>query len=193
MSATDIAFAGSIPGLYDRYMVPLLFQPFAEEIARRVRLLSAGHVLETAAGTGVVTAALHRVLPDANIVATDLNPAMLEVAAQRVGSDNVSFEVADAQDLRFADATFDLAVCQFGLMFLPDKVRGNSEARRVLRDNGRYIVVIWDSIERNPATKVAHQAVAKLFPDDAAARPLELVSTTTSSTGVLICAYRPTR
>jgi len=169
VSTTDTVFAGSIPAIYDRYMVPLIFAPYAEEVARRVRGLPAGHVLETAAGTGVVTEAVHHALPDADLIATDLNAPMLEVAAQRVRSDKVSFEVADAQELRFADATFDLVVCQFGVMFFPDKVKANAEARRVLRRGGRYLLVIWDSIERNLATRAAGQAVAELFPDDAAA------------------------
>ena len=166
MASVDSSFAGSIPGLYDRYLVPLLFQPYAEEVARRAQAFQPGHVLETAAGTGVVTAALHHALPDANIVATDLNPDMLEVAGQRVRSDKVSFEAADAQDLRFADETFDLVVCQFGVMFFPDKVRGNAEARRVLRDGGRYVTVIWDSLERNPGSMLLSDAVAALFPDN---------------------------
>jgi ubiquinone/menaquinone biosynthesis C-methylase UbiE len=167
--STDTLFAGSIPAMYDRYMVPLLFRPYAGEVARRARAIAAGHVLETAAGTGIVTEALHEALPDAHIIATDLNPPMLEVAAQRVRSDKVSFEAADAQDLRFADATFDLVVCQFGVMFFPDKVAANAEARRVLRDGGRYLLVIWDSVERNLATRVAGEAVARLFPDEPAA------------------------
>ena len=166
MASPDSSFAGSIPGLYDRYLVPLLFQPYAEEVARRSQIFQPGHVLETAAGTGVVTAALHQAIPDANIVATDLNPDMLEVAGQRIQSDKVTFEPADAQDLRFADATFDLVVCQFGVMFFPDKVRGHSEARRVLRDGGRYLTVIWDSIERNPGSQYLSDAVAGLFPDN---------------------------
>ncbi len=166
MASTDTAFAGSIPGLYDRHLGPLLFAPYAEELAERVRAFMAGHVLETAAGTGIVSEALHHALPDAQIVATDLNPAMLDVAAQRVRSDKVIFESADAQELRFADGTFDLVVCQFGVMFYPDKVRGNAEARRVLRDGGRYLLVIWDSIDRNPASQAIGQAVGALFPDD---------------------------
>ena len=161
-------FSGSIPAVYDRYMVPLIFAPYAEEVARRARALMPGHVLETAAGTGVVTQALHRALPDADIIATDLNAPMLEVAARGLPSDKVSFEVADAQQLRFADASFDLVVCQFGVMFFPDKVRGNAEARRVLRDGGRYLLVVWDSIERNLATRVAGRAVADLIPGEAA-------------------------
>jgi len=166
MSDVDTAFTGSVPAIYDHLLGPLLFEPYAEEIGRRVRSLSPGHVLETAAGTGIVTETLHQALPDADIIATDLNPGMLDVAAQRVRSEKVSFEPADAQDLRFADGTFDLIVCQFGVMFFPDKVKGNSEARRVLRDGGQYIAVIWDRLDRNPASQLVHDAVAKLFPND---------------------------
>ena len=166
MTATDTVFAGSIPGLYHSLLGPLLFEPYAEEVARRAAAFLPGHVLETAAGTGIVTAALSRALPEAHVIATDLNPAMLEVAARRVQSDGVTFEPADAQDLRFADCAFDLVVCQFGAMFYPDKVRANAEARRVLRDGGRYLMLVWDSIERNPASQIATDAVARLWPAD---------------------------
>jgi SAM-dependent methyltransferase len=166
MTETDTVFAGSIPGLYDRHLGPLLFEPYAEEVAQRAAALLPGHVLETAAGTGIVTAALSRAIPEAHIIATDLNPAMLEVAARRVHSERVTFEPADAQDLRFADCAFDLVVCQFGAMFYPDKLRANAEARRVLRDGGRYLMVLWDSIERNPASQIAHDSVAALYPDN---------------------------
>jgi ubiquinone/menaquinone biosynthesis C-methylase UbiE len=166
MSTSDTVFAGSIPGLYDRCLGPLLFEPYADEVARRARELDPGHVLETAAGTGIVTAALNRSLPDAHIVATDLNPAMLDEAARRVRSDKVTFEPADAQQLRFVDRTFDLVVCQFGVMFFPDKVKANGEARRVLREGGKLIMVVWDRLERNPASQLAHDAVAALYPDD---------------------------
>jgi ubiquinone/menaquinone biosynthesis C-methylase UbiE len=166
MSATDTVFAGSIPATYDRYMVPLLFRPYAELVAERARALAPARILEIAAGTGVVTEALHKAVPDAQIVATDLNPPMLEQAAQRVSAANVRFQQANALDLPFEDSSFDLVVCQFGVMFFPDKVKGNSEARRVLRDGGRYILVIWDKVDRNLATKVAGAAVAELFPDN---------------------------
>ena len=169
MSSADTAFEGSIPGVYDRYMVPLLFEPYAKLVAERARSLRPDRILETAAGTGIVTAALHDALPDAAIVATDLNPPMLEVAASRIHSDKVSFVPADAQQLPFDDSSFDLVVCQFGIMFFPDKVAANAEARRVLREGGRYILVIWDSVDRNLATKVAGAAVAQLFPDESSA------------------------
>ncbi len=169
MTATDTVFAGSIPAAYDRYMVPLIFAPYAELVAERAKALAPARILETAAGTGVVTEALHRALPEAEIVATDLNPPMLEQAARRVSAANVRFQQADALDLPFDDDSFDLVVCQFGVMFFPDKVKGNFEARRVLRNGGRYILVIWDKVDRNLATKVAGSAVGALFPDDDAA------------------------
>lgn len=167
MATQNPVFSGSIPAVYDRFMVPLIFAPYAEEVAVRARSIMPGHVLETAAGTGVVTEALHRALPDAEIIATDLNEPMLGQAARRVRSAKVSFEVADAQDLRFADESFDLVVCQFGIMFFPDKVRGNAEARRVLRDGGRYLLVVWDQVDRNLATMAAGRAVAELIPGEA--------------------------
>ena len=167
MATNDSVFSGSIADVYDRYMVPLVFAPYAQEVARRAGVMMPGHVLETAAGTGVATQALHHAIPDAEIIATDLNEPMLEVAARRISSDKVSFEVADAQQLRFAGESFDLVVCQFGIMFFPDKVRANVEARRVLRDGGRYLLVIWDKVERNLATMLAGRAVADLFPGEA--------------------------
>jgi ubiquinone/menaquinone biosynthesis C-methylase UbiE len=166
MSSTDAAFAGSIPAIYDRCLGPLLFEPYAEEVARRAAQFAPRRILETAAGTGIVTEALHRACPDAELVATDLNQAMIDVAAQRIGSGEVRFQQADALDLPFADGEFDLVVCQFGVMFYPDRVRGNAEARRVLRDGGRYIVVIWDSLTRNPAARIVHESVAAIFPED---------------------------
>jgi ubiquinone/menaquinone biosynthesis C-methylase UbiE len=166
MPATDSAFAGSIPQLYDRFLGPLLFIPYAEEVARRVVEIKPKHVLETASGTGIVTEAIHRAAPDARIVATDLNQAMLDVAAGKLRSDRICFQVADAQHLPFADESFDLVVCQFGVMFFPDKVKANSEARRVLSDGGRYLLVIWDRLELNTASIIASDAVAALYPDD---------------------------
>jgi ubiquinone/menaquinone biosynthesis C-methylase UbiE len=166
MSVTDVLFAGSIPGLYDRYLGPLLFQPYAQEVARRVAGIDPRRILETAAGTGIVTEALHRSILEAEIVATDLNPAMLDVAAQRIASDKVSFQPADALDLPFADGSFNLVVCQFGLMFYPDKVKGNAEARRVLRDGGQYIAVVWDDLDRNPVSRIVNDTIAGLYPDN---------------------------
>jgi ubiquinone/menaquinone biosynthesis C-methylase UbiE len=165
----DTVFAGSIPAIYDSHMVPLLFRPYARLIAERAKTLHPARILETAAGTGVVTEELHAALPDAEIVATDLNEPMLAQAAGRVTSPNVTFQYADALDLPFPDETFDLVVCQFGVMFFPDKVRGNAEALRTLRAGGCYLLVIWDEVGRNLATKAVGTALAELFPGDTAA------------------------
>ena len=166
MESKDAVFAGSIPALYDRCLGPLLFAPYAEEMARRAAALAPDDVLETAAGTGIVTAALARALPGARIVATDLNQAMLDVAAVRIDSSNVEFRAADAQDLPFEDESFDLVVCQFGAMFFPDRVRAYAEARRVLRPGGRFLFNTWDRLEENPASDATARVVAALFPGD---------------------------
>lgn len=166
MQPVDIRFSGSVPANYERYMVPLLFRPYAELLAQRAVEMLPSRILETAAGTGVVTAALASALPQSEIIATDLNQAMLDVAATRVSAPNVIFREADALNLPFEDESFDLVVCQFGVMFFPDKVAGNSEARRVLREGGHYLVAIWDEIERNPLSDLAHRTMQSLFPDN---------------------------
>jgi SAM-dependent methyltransferase len=166
MTQAGTAFDHSTPALYDRYMGPLLFEPYARLIAERSALLQPTRILETAAGTGIVTRAVSEAVPQAQIVATDLNPLMIEFAAQRVRSERVAFQRADAQDLPFLDGGFDLVVCQFGVMFFPDKVRANREAWRVLASGGDYLLVSFDRLELNPVPKAAEDAVVALFPED---------------------------
>ncbi|HYU94587.1 MAG TPA: class I SAM-dependent methyltransferase [Sphingomicrobium sp.] len=166
MTATDTLFTGSIPARYDRYLGPLLFEPYAEKAAERVRALQPRRILEVAAGTGIVTAAVHRALPEAELIATDLNPAMLDVAAAKFPGGGVHFQPADALDLPFGEGEFDVVLSQFGIMFFPDKVKGMAEARRVLRDGGTCLTIIWDSLERNPVSAVLGRAVAEEFPGD---------------------------
>jgi ubiquinone/menaquinone biosynthesis C-methylase UbiE len=166
MTSTDTAFAGSIPALYDRCLGPLLFEPYAEDMVRRVAALRPACILETAAGTGIVTERLAAVLPEAEIVATDLNQAMLDVAARRVVSPEVSFQAADAQALPFPDGSFEVIVCQFGVMFFPDRIAAYREARRVLRPGGRFVFNCWDRLEANPVSAIVASAVAALFPGD---------------------------
>ena len=165
MAETDV-FKHSTPELYDRYMGPLLFAPYAEYVAKRVAPLRPDRVLETAAGTGIVTRAVSEALPGAEIIATDINPAVVKFAARQFDSEGVTFQAADAQRLPFDDESFDLVLCLFGIMFFPDKLRANEEARRVLRPGGRYIVVTFNRLDLNPVPKAAGEAVATLFPDD---------------------------
>jgi ubiquinone/menaquinone biosynthesis C-methylase UbiE len=166
MATMDVRFSGSVPANYEKHLVPLLFRPYAQVMAERAAEFEPRDILETAAGTGVVTDALSKALPAARIVATDLNQAMLDVAATRVSSGNVTFRQADALELPFEDQSFDLVVCQFGVMFYPDKVKGNTEARRVLRDGGHYLFAVWDRIDRNILSNIANESMRELFPDN---------------------------
>jgi ubiquinone/menaquinone biosynthesis C-methylase UbiE len=165
---TDKVFAGSIPENYDRHMVPLIFAPFAEDLAPRAASLWPGAVLETAAGTGVVTRSLRpRLPPHVRYVATDLNQPMLDYAATRQGGGaHIDWRRADAQALPFEDASFDLVCCQFGVMFFPDRQAGYREARRVLTSGGRFLFNVWDRIEENVFANDTTIALAELFPHD---------------------------
>lgn len=165
MAETDV-FKHSTPALYDRYMGPLLFEPYARYVAKQVAALRPDCILETAAGTGIVTRSVHEALPEATVVATDINPAVVDFAAHQVNLERVTFQPADAQDLPFEDASFDLVLCLFGVMFFPDKVRANAEARRVLRPGGRYVLVTFDRLDLNPIPEAAGEAVASLFTED---------------------------
>ena len=166
MTSTDTVFAGSIPALYHQLLGPLLFEPYAWDLAERAGALQPARILETAAGTGIVTGAMIREAPRAGIVATDLTQAMLDVAAARLVSWRVQFQQADAQSLPFEDASFDAIVCQFGVMFFPDRPAAYKEARRVLKPGGRFLFNAWDRLENNPVTNAVAGAVAALFPHD---------------------------
>jgi ubiquinone/menaquinone biosynthesis C-methylase UbiE len=163
----DRIFAGSIPQLYDQYMVPLIFEPYAEDLAARVAARQPKSVLEIAAGTGVVTRRLATALPkDTSLMATDLNQAMLDHAASQGLTRPAEWRQADASHLPFADESFDIVVCQFGVMFFPDKPRAYSEARRVLRAGGALIFNVWDRIEYNEFADVITAALGQMFPEN---------------------------
>jgi SAM-dependent methyltransferase len=167
MSSGDAGFVGSIPAIYERDMVPVWFEGYARDLAARLGDVRAGSVLELAAGTGVVTRELARTLPaSVQIVATDLNGAMLQAAEAAGCARPVTFRIADAQKLPFGDAELDAIVCQFGVMFFPDKPASFREARRVLKPGGRYLFNVWGRLPHNPLSLVVQQAVVALFPDN---------------------------
>jgi ubiquinone/menaquinone biosynthesis C-methylase UbiE len=164
---SDTVFAGSIPELYDSHLVPLIFEPYALDLAGRVAARQPSRVLETAAGTGVVTRAMTRALPpQVELVATDLSPPMLARAAALGTQRPVHWQVGDAMQLPFGDASFDVVVCQFGAMFFPDKAHAFGEARRVLRRGGALVFNAWDRIENNEFADIVTAALAGLFPAD---------------------------
>jgi ubiquinone/menaquinone biosynthesis C-methylase UbiE len=167
MKETDKLFVGSMPALYDRHLGPFIFEPYAQDLAERVARLGPQRLLETAAGTGIVTRALAGALPaTAAITATDLNQAMVDYAAAQTRAPNVTWRQADALALPFADGSFDAVVCQFGVMFFPDKGAGYREALRVLKPGGRFLFNVWDRIADNEISRVVTEAVASLFPAD---------------------------
>jgi SAM-dependent methyltransferase len=167
MSQTDRVFTGSIPALYERYLGPLIFEPYAVDLAARLVGMTGGQVLETAAGTGIVTRALSRALAaEVSIIATDLNQPMLDFAAALAGTPGVTWRQADATHLPFDDGSFDVVVCQFGAMFFPDRVTAYAEARRVLKPSGKFIFSVWDRIDQNEFAAVVTEAIGTLFPTD---------------------------
>jgi len=168
MTTADKVFAGSIPAIYQQFLVPMIFAPYAHDLAGRVASTTPADVLEIAAGTGVLSRALVAALgPQVRITATDLNPPMLDMAKrQQGGDDRITWLQADALDLPFADRAFDCVACQFGAMFFPDKVRAYQEARRVLGPGGHYIFNVWDAVEENEFIATACATLAEIFPAD---------------------------
>lgn len=164
---SDTSFTADVAEFYESTLVPLIFQPYARDLAERVRGLEPSSVLEIACGTGVVTRALAEALPEGcDIVATDLNQAMV-AHAQNVGTTRrVTWRQADVMALPFQDAAFDVAVCQFSVMFFSDRVAAYREVRRVLRPGGSFLFNVWSNIEENEFAEVVTEAVGTLHPED---------------------------
>jgi SAM-dependent methyltransferase len=164
---TDKQFTGSVPQLYEELLVPMIFVPYARDLATRAQNRAIADLLEIAAGTGAVTRELAQRLPDsASIVATDLSQPMLDQAA-RIGTQRpVKWQQADAMQLPFADASFDAVVCQFGVMFFPDRAQAYAQARRVLRPGGAFIFNTWERIAANQFADTVQTTIIELFPED---------------------------
>ena len=168
MTEGDSGFTGSIPEFYDTYLVPLIFEAYAGDLAERVVALAPETILETAAGSGVVTRSVaSRMASDVHYTVTDLNQPMLDHAAKRQGVDGrITWRQADALDLPFDDFSFDAVICQFSVMFFPDKVAGYVEAARVLKPGGVFLFSVWDHIRANEFADVVTEAAASVFPQD---------------------------
>jgi len=161
-------FVGTVPASYDRYLGPLLFHRYADDLAARLPVSPGMRVLEVACGTGIVTERLVRRLAGrGTLVATDLNEPMIACAQARLPARaGLEWRQADGASLPFPDRSFDVVVCQFGLMFFPDKAAGGREAYRVLRPGGTYLLTVWDTLERNAVCRITHETIATFFPAD---------------------------
>lgn len=166
LAVSDKQFVGSIPSIYEEYLVPLIFEAYAQKMAETVMLFKPKYVLELAAGTGVATKALSNISADLSLIATDLNQDMLDQAKLKCSSENVVWQQADALDLPFADNVFDLVMCQFGVMFFPDKIKAYREVLRVLKPGGKFIFSVWDNLNHNTLAKTVTQALAFLYPNN---------------------------
>lgn len=168
MSENAAGFTGNIPEHYDRGLGPVIFAGYAAEMARRAASGPVNRLLETACGTGIVTRALRDALPTAaHITATDLNADMLKIAEGKFPPGvTVTFRTADGTALPFPDASFDTVVCQFGMMFYPDKDKGYRDAHRVLAPGGRYLFSVWDAHRFNPFGRITHEVIGSFFPSN---------------------------
>ena len=168
MSDQNAQFAGSIPAIYDRYLGPILFQPYAEDLAARLDVTANGSVLELACGTGILTRILRNRLPaPTRLVATDLNEAMMQRAAIKFAKEEaVEWRQADACSLPFDDHSFEAVICQFGIMFFPDKIETAREARRLLKSGGIFLFNVWDALEHNALGRIAHETIGQFFEKD---------------------------
>jgi ubiquinone/menaquinone biosynthesis C-methylase UbiE len=162
MDQNAAEFVGEIPHFYDTGLGPVIFSHYATVMGERAASLAPQDLLETAAGTGIVSAELRAQLPDAKLVITDLNGPMLEIARARLDG-TALVEAADAQSLQYADDSFDVVVCQFGLMFLPDLKAGFREAARVLRPSGTFLFSVWDSHTHNPFAAIVDGILSAAF------------------------------
>lgn len=168
MPGLETRFSGSVPENYDSGLGPFIFEYYALQMAERCAALNPERVLETAAGTGIVSKVLREcIAPDCSIIATDLNQPMVDYAAAKLGSDaGIDFAIADACQLPFEDGQFDAVVCQFGVMFYPDRQASYEEALRVLKSGGFYLFSVWDSWSENPFAEIAYDVGAEFCADN---------------------------
>jgi SAM-dependent methyltransferase len=163
---STLAYAGMIPRAYHNGLGPMFFEPYAREVAHRLALCPGARVLETAAGTGIVTRhLLARLPPDGQLVASDIEAAMLSIAQAATPPDQrVQWRIVDACALPFEENSFDAMVCQFALMFFPDQVSALREARRVVKPGQAIVMSVWGSLAENPIAQIAHETVTSFFP-----------------------------
>ncbi|WP_299443389.1 methyltransferase domain-containing protein [uncultured Phycicoccus sp.] len=148
MAASDPAVEAA--RAYEELHVGALFRQWTRPVLDAARVGEGHEVLDVACGTGVLAReARPRVGPRGTVTGLDLGAGMLAVAAEL--DPDIRWVEGAAGDLPFADDTFDAVVCQFGLMFFPDRVGAVREMLRVARPGGRVVLAVWESLERSQA------------------------------------------
>jgi SAM-dependent methyltransferase len=163
-----VAFSGSIPANYETYLGPLFFEPFAKAMIDHIRPMHLEAVLEVACGTGRVTKYLPNTLhPSAQMVITDINPAMVEYAKKVCGTNpRFQWDIVDAVKLPYKAAQFDGILSAFGVMFYSDRRKAYEEAMRVLKPGGVFVFTAWDKMENNPSAHMTTKTLQHFFPEN---------------------------
>ena len=154
--------SASAAEIYEEFYLPALFLEWTPRMADAARIGAGQRVLDVACGTGVLARAVaDRVGPRGAVVGLDVNEGMLAVARRKAPA--IEWRQGAAEDLPFADASFDAVVSQFGLMFFQDRARAIRQMIRVLRPGGRLAVAVWDSLDKTPAYAVFVSMLERLF------------------------------
>lgn len=165
--AENTSFIGMVPENYERYLGPLMFKPYAQDLAYRLVVGDRSEVLELACGTGILTSELLSVMDSGvHLVASDLNEPMLAVAQRKIRDRRVEWQQADACALPFEAGRFDAVISQLGIQFFADKAVAAGEVRRVLRPGGVFLFSTWGGPQRNPLAHIAQQTAEACFPSD---------------------------
>jgi ubiquinone/menaquinone biosynthesis C-methylase UbiE len=169
--AEEWSLAGAGPETYEKFQVPAIFEPLARLLLDRVALEVGAHVLDVACGTGVVARNVAAIVGErGKVIGVDFNQSMLDVAATTVppGISNIEWRQADASDLPIADATMDVAICQQGLQFFPDKLSALREMHRALKPGGSAWLAVWQSPEHSPVNHAQNEVLGRYLGPEAA-------------------------
>jgi len=170
--AQAYSLSGSAAEMYERNMVPAIFEPFARDLLEFADLKKGENILDVACGTGIVARlAWPKVVPTGRVVGLDANPGMLEVAriAARQSAADIEWVEGSVSEMPLHAGGFDVVLCQHGLQYFADKPNAAREMRRVLGDRGRLILNVWRPISFNTGHSVFADVLQRRVSEEAAA------------------------
>ena len=164
MEKTTLFFGGAVSQNYEDYLGAFLFEPFAVDLAASLNFDGVSKVLELACGSGRLTKHIANALPaNVEFTATDLSADMISVAKAKVTSGRIIWATADMMDLPFTNDSFDLVVCQFGLMLVPDQMKAFGEILRVLKPGGKVVFNTWIDRDYNKVWAIGDKVLHSFF------------------------------